>query len=98
MGALVRSDEMQCAGDPVDDYPVPTDRLLAERDLRYGQMAVVIHQGEDWPSGKFCRNCHAQWPCRLYCWGFAVLTTAGWTTTDMRHLVQRAEAGDAPWS
>jgi hypothetical protein len=84
--------------DPLpDDYPVPTDRLLAQRDLRYGQMAVVIHRREDWPSGPVCRNCHGAWPCRLHRWGLQVLWSAGWSTTDIVHLVRQADSGQVPW-
>jgi hypothetical protein len=81
--------------DPLDDYPVNLETI--RDDLPYAQRAVVIHRGEDWPTGRFCRNCHARWPCRLYRWGFAVLRTAGWTPQHMRRLVDRAEAGDVPW-
>jgi hypothetical protein len=81
--------------DPLDDYPVNLETI--RDDLPYAQRAVVIHQSEDWPTGRFCRNCHARWPCRLYRWGLAVLRTAGWTPQHMRRLVDRAEAGDVPW-
>jgi hypothetical protein len=47
----------------LDDYPVDLERIRA--DLPYAQRAVVIHQGEDWPTGRFCRNCHSRYPCRL---------------------------------
>jgi hypothetical protein len=77
---------------------VPTDAVEAERDVRYGQMAVVIHQGEDWPSGRLCRNCHERWPCRLYRWGLAVLTVAGWNMLDVEHILKQAETGEVPWS
>ena len=81
--------------DPLDDYPVNLETI--RDDLPYAQRAVVIHQGEDWPTGRFCRNCHARWPCRLYRWGLAVLRAAGWTPQHVRRLVDRAEAGDVPW-
>jgi hypothetical protein len=97
MGTIAQRNETEYASDPLDDYPVPTDRLLAERDVRYAQMAVVIHQGEDWPSGRFCRNCHARFPCRLARWGVRVLAAAGWTSRDMAHLVEQAKAGEVPW-
>jgi hypothetical protein len=86
------------ASDPVDDYPVPDDPLLARRDLRYGQMAVVIHQAEQWPDGPLCRNCRGRWPCRLYRWGFQLLTVAEWTPADIRHLQAQADAGVVPWT
>ena len=91
-------DKSQHAGNALDDYPAPTTRTEAEQDLRYGQMAVVIHQGEDWPSGRLCRNCKARWPCRLQRWGFAVLVTAGWTKDDVKRLLARARAGEVPWA
>jgi hypothetical protein len=98
MGPIAqRNETIQDAGDPLDDYPVPTDPAEAERDLGYGQMAVVIHLGEDWPSGRVCRNCHARWPCGLYRWGFRVLSVAGWTPDDIAHLPARAAGGDVPW-
>jgi hypothetical protein len=96
MGAPARTDAAPYVGEPRADYPVNLEAI--REDLPYAQRAVVIHQGEDWPTGRFCRNCHGRWPCRLYRWGFAVLTTAGWTPQHMGRLVERAEAGDVPWS
>jgi hypothetical protein len=81
--------------DPLFD--VPLEQVMAEQNLRYGQMAVVIHQGEDWPAGRFCRNCHARFPCRLALWGARVLEAAGWTTVDVAHMLGRAKSGDVPW-
>jgi hypothetical protein len=81
--------------DSLDEYPVNLETI--RQDLPYAQRAVVIHQGEDWPTGQFCRNCHARWPCRLRRWGSGVLTAAGWTPQHVRRLVERAEAGDVPW-
>jgi hypothetical protein len=81
--------------DPVDE--VPLERVMAEQNLRYGQMAVVIHQGEDWPSGRICRNCHAAFPCQWARWGARVLTAADWTIHDVAHLLKEARAGRVPW-
>ena len=89
------SSVVEAHADELDEYLV--DITNAERDVRYAQMAMVIHQGEDWPSGRFCRNCHARFPCRLAHWGFRVLVAAGWTSRDMAHLVERARAGEVPW-
>jgi hypothetical protein len=89
------SSAIEAYADELDEYPV--DTVNAERDVRYAQKALVIHQGEDWPTGRFCRNCHARFPCRLARWGVRVLVAAGWTSRDMAHLVERAEAGDVPW-
>jgi hypothetical protein len=80
-----------------DDFLEPVDRLEAERDLRYGQMAVVIHRAEDWPAGRICRNCREPWPCRLHRWGMSVLSIAGWSAADVVHMVAAADAGDVPW-
>jgi hypothetical protein len=91
-------DEARTAAHTLDDFPTPVDRVEAERDLRYGQMAVVIHQGEDWPSGRPCRNCHAPWPCRVYRWGFRVLLAAKWSTADIAHLEARSRLGEVPWT
>src|SRR4051794_36077209 len=74
--------------DPLEDYPVPVHKAEAQRDLRYGQMAVVIHRREDWPGGAVCRNCHEPWACRLHRWGLRVLQTAGWNTSDIAVLVR----------
>jgi hypothetical protein len=90
------TDEVRPAPDPLDDYPV--DPAEAQHDRRHAQMAVVIHAPEDWPTGKFCRNCHARWPCRLCRWGVQVLQAAGWADADIVALVRRAEAGELPWS
>jgi hypothetical protein len=80
----------------VSDYPVDLEAVRA--DLSYAKRAVVIHQGEDWPSGRFCRNCHARFPCRLARWGMSVLQVAGWTSERIAELPRKAEAGDVPWA
>jgi hypothetical protein len=85
------------ATDVLEEFLGPTDRAEAERDLCFGQKAVVIHRGEDWPAGRVCRNCHEPWPCRLHRWGLRVLVTAGWGAADVAQLVARAETGDVPW-
>jgi hypothetical protein len=82
--------------DPPDDYPVDLETI--RQDMPYAQRAVVIHQGEDWPTGRFCRNCHARYPCRLARWGVGVLQTADWTSRQMAQLIERAEAGEVPWA
>ena len=61
------------------------------------QKAVIVHGPQAWPTGTFCRNCHAHWPCRLHRWGRAVLATAGWTESAIAELVERAAAGAVPW-
>jgi hypothetical protein len=78
------------------EYAVDADR--AEQDLIYGQMAVVIHQPEDWPAGPLCRNCRGPWECPLHNWGVRILLAAGWTDEDMAELVRHAEQGHVPWS
>ncbi len=80
----------------LDDYVVDLTTLRA--DLPYAQRAVAIHQGEDWPMGRFCRNCHDRYPCRLARWGVGLLQAAGWTSERIAGLVARAEAGDVPWA
>jgi hypothetical protein len=97
-GKGVRAVAAQSGGvmtDVLDDYPVDLERI--RDDLPYAQRAVVIHQGEDWPTGRFCRNCHDRYPCRLARWGVGVLQAAGWTSTRMAELLARAEAGEVPW-
>lgn len=88
--------EQRPDADPLDELSVDPERV--EQDLGLAQRAVVIHQGELWPTGRFCRNCHARWPCRLYRWGHLVLWLAGWREADIAHLVRRAEAGEVPWT
>jgi hypothetical protein len=95
MAAIAARGARRHTGDSLDDYPVNLETL--RQDLPYAKRAVVIHQGEDWPASRFCRSCRTRWPCRLYRWGFAVLSVAGWTATAMRRLVEQAEAGDVPW-
>jgi hypothetical protein len=91
-GALAAHPESQ----DLDDYPV--DLATIRDDLPYAQRAVVIHQGEEWPTGRLCRNCHGRFPCRLARWGVGVLKTAGWTSERIARLLERAEAGDVPWA
>lgn len=82
--------------DAGDDYPVNLEAI--RQDLPNAQRAVVIHQGEDWPAGRFCRNCHAPYPCRLARWGVGVLHVAGWTNKRIAQLAEQAEAGELPWT
>ena len=78
-----------------DEYPVEPSTV--DGDLRFATKAVIIHQPGDWPTGDFCRNDHARWPCWLYQWGVDVLTAAGWSEQKIAELVRRVEAGEAPW-
>jgi hypothetical protein len=91
-----RGEHARAAGDVLAGYPVNLETI--RQDLPYARRAVVIRQGEDWPAGRFCRNCRARWPCRLARWGWAVLRIVGWTAGDMRRLVERAVAGDVRWT
>jgi hypothetical protein len=77
---------------------IPADPSKVDSQLPYAMKAVVIHQAEDWPTGPFCRNDHARWPCSLYHWGFSVLTTAGWGEQRIAELVRRVAAGELPWA
>jgi hypothetical protein len=95
MGTNAHPNETDTCDGP-NDYPVNLETI--RQDVPYAQRAVVIHQGEDWPTGRFCRNCHARFPCRLVRWGVGVLQMAGWTSRDMARLVERAEVGEVPWT
>ncbi len=86
----------QFSSDPLDDYPVDPER--GDQDLEPAQKAVAVHQPEQWPSGRYCRNDHSRWPCRLYRWGHQVLWLAGWREAEFVELLLRAESGDVPWS
>lgn len=92
IGAVVAHPETH----DLDDYRVDLERI--RDDLPYAQRAVVIHQGEDWPTGRLCRNCHERYPCRLARWGIGVLQVAGWARERIAVLVARAESGDVPWA
>jgi hypothetical protein len=80
----------------LDDIPIDVGQ--ARFDIGYAQRAVIVHQGQDWPGGRFCQNCHGRWPCRMCRWGVRVLLLGGWSHDDIRHLVARARAGELPWS
>lgn len=95
MAAIAKHVGQRHARDVPTDYPVHLETL--RQDLPYAQRAVVIHQSEDWPTGRFCWNCHARWPCRLHRWGLAVLLAAEWTPTQLHRLVEHAKAGEVPW-
>jgi hypothetical protein len=71
-----------------DEYQVDLDRV--QDDMPLAQWLVITHQGEDWPTGRHCRNCHDRAPCRLYRWGCQVLTAAGWSEQDVAALEARA--------
>lgn len=74
------------------------DPAGVNEDVRLAQRAVIVHQAEDWPAQKLCRNCHQRAPCPLHRWGLKVLLAAGWTDVDIAELVARANAGDVPWA
>ncbi|MGC9670620.1 hypothetical protein ACNTMW_29255 [Planosporangium sp. 12N6] len=77
-------------------YPVPAHPT--DDDIGYAQKAVIIHQGEDWPAGMQCVNCHVPWPCPVNRWGRGVLGSAGYAEADVAGLVRRARRGIVPWS
>src|SRR4051794_4217030 len=97
MESLVRPPGIGTLDDAVDDYKMPSSAAEAERDVRSGKRAVIVHQAEQWPAGVICRNCHAGWPCRWYRWGLAVLCLAGWQDVEIAELVRQAENGELPW-
>jgi hypothetical protein len=78
------------------EYPV-ADNPTAE-DIECAQKAVIIHQGQDWPTGTLCVNCHAPWPCVLNRWGRNVLTAVGSIEADLVDMIRRARNGIVPWS
>jgi hypothetical protein len=94
-GSATNWGQTQAAG-IVDEYLVDPGR--ARLDVRYAIRAVVVHVTEDWPGGRYCRNCKAVAPCGLCQWGARVLEAAGWRGEDVLDLVRRAEAGEVPWS
>jgi hypothetical protein len=88
------------------DEAWPTADLLAEfsidpekvdQDVELAERMVVVHQTEQWPTGTFCRNDRARWPCRLYRWGHLVLWLSGWREKEIAKLICKAEAGEVPW-
>lgn len=88
----MRSHHMRVGG-----YLPPSTVEQARADVPYGQRAVVIHQPEDWPAGRQCRNCGGRWPCDVYTWGLQVLFGAEWTSGDVTLLLERAAKGEVPW-
>jgi hypothetical protein len=83
--------------DGLDDE-LPVELSTVDTQLPFAMKAVVVHQPEDWPTGKVCRNDHRPWPCQLYHWGHQVLWLAGWREAEIAGLVCRVEAGDLPWA
>lgn len=77
------------------EYPVVPNP--EDEDIEYAQKAVIIHKGQDWPSGKLCINCHAHWPCSLRRWGIGALRAAGWVQDDIDSTLRRAASGIVPW-
>lgn len=89
------SNELRPVDDPLDECAVivnPTDR-----DIAVAERLVIVHRAEEWVTGRFCRNCHARYPCRLSQWGVDVLLTAGWSKHDIAELAERSKSGDVPW-
>ncbi len=77
-------------------YPVNIDHAAA--DVTAAIKAVTIHVAEDWPDGRFCRNCHARHPCRLRRWGERVLQAAGWNDVNTIRPPERASHDNPPWT
>jgi hypothetical protein len=67
-------------------------------ERRAAVLAVTTHAAEQWPSGVYCRNDRAPFPCRLHLWGQQVLRDAGWGEDDIDNAVRLAEDGILPWS
>jgi hypothetical protein len=82
----------------VDETEYPVAENPTEEDVEYAQRAVVIHQGQDWPTGTVCINCHAPWPCALNRWGRKVLTAVGYLEADVVGMLRRAKNGIVSWS
>jgi hypothetical protein len=78
------------------DYPVDLDRV--QDDVPLACRLVITHQGEAWPQGSFCRNCHEPAPCRLRRWSEQVLGAAGWSEQNVADLLAQAATGDLPWA
>jgi hypothetical protein len=77
------------------EYPVPADPT--DEDVECAQKAFLIHQGEEWPAGTQCINCHVPWPCPLNRWGRKLLTSVGFIEDDFVGMVSRAKYGIFPW-
>jgi hypothetical protein len=94
-GTAIGSGQSHAVGNG-DEYLVDPER--ARLDVRYAIRAVAIHVAEDWPDGRYCRNCRAMWPCGLCQWGVRVLEAAGWRSEDVLELVRQADVGQVSWS
>ena|SRR2546430_12438628 len=74
------------------------DRAPAETDIRLALRVVIVHLGESWPHGEYCRNCGAPFPCRLARWGRRVLAYAGYTEAAIAALIAECRrTGRPPW-
>src|SRR2546430_14804223 len=74
------------------------DRAPAETDIGLARRVVIVHLGESWPHGEYCRNCGAPFPCRLARWGRRVLAYAGYTEAAIAALIaQFRHACRPPW-
>jgi hypothetical protein len=80
----------------LDEFRVPLD--VTAQDLACAKRLVVVHQAEEWPTGRFCRNDHTRHPCRLYRWGVNVLLAGRWSEADIAELVGKVKAGELPWA
>jgi hypothetical protein len=78
------------------EYRVPS--APTDEDIEYAQKAFVVHQGEEWPTGTLCVNCHVPWPCPVNRWGRKVLTVSGYIEADFIGMIRRAKNGTVPWS
>jgi hypothetical protein len=84
MASAGGANEVRSIGGPLDEYAVITAPNC--RDIAVAERLVIVHKGEDWPTGCFCRNCHARYPCRLSWWGTNVLLAAEWSEADIAEL------------
>jgi hypothetical protein len=76
-------------GEALGELLVPSP-VTAEY-MTFAVRAVVVHAGEDWPTGMLCRNDGAPHPCRLARWGHRVLRIGG---LDEQRIAALVEGGD----
>ena len=88
---------MQTTDNAVDQAlgEVPLPAYLTAEDVQFAVRAVVVHTAEQWPTGAFCRNDRAPYPCRLNRWGRRVLTAYGLSEPEIDALVAQGDPAAA---
>jgi hypothetical protein len=70
------------------------DRPVTREEMRLALRAVLVHTGQSWPGGVYCRSDRSPYPCRMHRWGERVLLAAGWPAEHIESMARRVAESD----